>query len=434
MSPLARLIAARGGQVIGSDRSFDLGRNSTLVRKLELEGIRLVPQDGSGVSPDIAQFVVTRAVEESIPDIQRARELGVPFVRRPQLMANLFAKTRNIAIGGTSGKSTTTGMIGWALHQTGLRPTIVNGAEMIDFDSNFVAGSDLAVFEADESDGLNDVVGCCPASIAVLTNVSLDHFELEQLEEIFGAFIERATEGVVLNADCPISMKLRGRARRVVTFGLSAAADITLKDLGGDLSIRGAHNVANALAALSAVKLLGGDVAVAARALRNFRGMRRRLELIDVPRGIKIFDDFASNPGKIGATLETLRHEGRCLVAIFQPHGFQPTKMMLRGYIETFSARLRPGDQLIVAPIYYAGGSANLVDGKVVTLPTDISGNDIVSGVRGAGISARYVSRRDDIGALLQQIVQTGDVVVSMGSRDETLPDFARELAQTLRG
>jgi len=433
MSPLARLLVARGATVIGSDRSFDAGRNTDFFQKLAAEGIKLVPQDGSGVTPAVGSFIVTRAVEESSPDIQRARELAIPIVRRPALMAQLFATSRNVAVGGTSGKSTTTGMIGWVLQQAGLRPTIVNGAEMIDFGSNVVVGSDLAVFEADESDGLNDVVGCCPASIAVLTNISLDHFELAELEEIFGAFVERATEGVVLNADCPLSMKLRNRARRVVTFGIAAQADITPADLGGDLSIRGAHNIANALAALGAVKLLGGDIKTAAQALRNFRGMRRRLELVDTPRGVKIFDDFASNPGKIGATVETLRREGSRLIAIFQPHGFQPTKMMLEGYVETFSHGLRSDDMLFVTPIYYAGGSANLVAGKKVDLPTDISGNDIVLGVSRNGRTARYLSQRQELEDILPKIIKAGDVVVSMGSRDETLPEFVRALASKLR-
>lgn len=433
MSPLARLLAARGAHVIGSDRSFDAGRNIEFFRRLAAEGIQLVPQDGSGVSSAVEKFVVTRAVENSIPDIRRAQELGIPIVRRPTLVADLFAKTRNVAVGGTSGKSTTTGMIGWALTELGIGPTVVNGAEMIDFESNFIAGTELSVFEADESDGRNDVVGCCSPAIAVLTNISHDHFDLDELGDIFGDFIARATEGVVLNADCELSMKLRSRARRVLTFGLHNEADIMPRHLGGNLSIRGAHNVGNALATLGVVRLLGGDTTRAAAALRSFRGMRRRLELIGEVGGVKVFDDFASNPGKIEATLSTLHDESRKIVAIFQPHGFQPTKMMLNGYIDTFSKCLREGDLLIVAPIYYAGGSANMVEGKEVSLPTDISGNDIVEGVRRNGVPARYVAARKEIETLLPQLVQAGDVVVSMGSRDETLPDFARELVQKLR-
>jgi UDP-N-acetylmuramate--alanine ligase len=344
-------------------------------------------------------------------------------------MANVFSATRNVAVAGTSGKSTTTGMLGFVLDRLGVNPTILNGAEMIDFDSSFRAGGERAVFEADESDGLNDVVGLCSTEVAVLTNISLDHFELPELERIFGAFISRATGGVVLNADCPVSMKLRGLARQHITFAASGgAADITPRELGGPLAIRGEHNVANALATLGAVKLLGLDRAQAAEALRSFRGMRRRLELIGEASGIKVFDDFASNPGKIRATLETLRGEGTRLIVIFQPHGFQPTKMMLNGYIDTFAECLRKDDRLFVPAIYYAGGSANLVEGKVVELPSDISGRDIVTGVTARGINARYVENRVDVVRSVAETVHAGDVVVSMGSRDETLPEFARSL------
>jgi UDP-N-acetylmuramate--alanine ligase len=429
MSPLARLLAAHGETVIGSDRSNDRGRNRHFFEQLRREGIRLVPQDGSFVSQDIGAFIVTRAVEESIPDIRRARELGIPLIKRPALMADIFATTRNIAVAGTSGKSTTTGMIGFVLDRLGLQPTVMNGAEMIDFDSSFRRGGDRAVFEADESDGLNDVVATCPAEIGVLTNISHDHFELAELETIFGTFVHRAKHGVVLNADCPISMRLRRGVKNVVTFGFSPDADITPAVLGGPLSVRGEHNVANALAALAVVRLLGLDMERAAESVRAFRGIRRRLELVAHVDGIKYFDDFASNPGKIAATLKTLQAEGQRLIVVFQPHGFQPTKMMLSGYIETFARLLRQQDLLVVTPIYYVGGTANVIDGSTVSLPTDISGNDIVAGVCQRGGNARSVSDRAEVPPFLSGLLSAGDVVVSMGSRDETLPEFARGLA-----
>lgn len=432
MSPLARLLAARGAHVSGSDRSYDAGRNLEFFQQLRGEGIRLVPQDGSGVTAEIDSFVVTRAVEETNLDIKRARELNVRFVRRPELVADLFARGQSIAVGGTSGKSTTTGMIAWSLAQQGLNPTVMNGAEMVDFGANFVAGGELAVFEADESDGLNDVVGVCRPTVAVVTNISLDHFDLAELERIFGEFVSRASVGAVINADCPTSVRIASRAVRTVTFGVKEGADIRPVDLTPKLAVRGEHNVANALAAMAALRLLGADERQAREALARFQGMRRRLELVATVNQIKVFDDFASNPGKIAATLATLRTEARRLVVVFQPHGFQPTKHMLAGYIDVFSRYLGAGDALFVPPIYYAGGSANVVEGQLVELPKDVSGADIVRGVTG-GCTARYVEHRGDVPGLVRDIVQPGDVVVSMGSRDETLPEFARVIGAALR-
>jgi len=431
MSPLARLLAVRGERVSGSDRSYDAGRNLDFFNRLIGEGIRLFPQDGSGVTAEIDSFVVTRAVEEASPDIRRARELNLRFVRRPELVADLFAPGHSIAVGGTSGKSTTTGMIAWCLARQGRNPTVMNGAEVIDFGANFVAGGDLGVFEADESDGLNDVVGLCCPSVAVVTNISLDHFDLIELERIFGEFVSRATIGAVVNADCPVSMKIAARARRTVTFGVKERADVGLHDLPRGVALRGEHNIANALAALAAIRLFGADEGRAAEALAEFRGMRRRLELVATVNEIKVFDDFASNPGKIEATLRALRGEGRRLVAVFQPHGFQPTKHMLTGYIDVFSRVLGAGDTLIVSPIYYAGGSANVVAGRSVELPTDISGADIVRGITG-GVTARYVERRAEVPGIVQEVAGPGDVVVSMGSRDDTLPELARAIGAAL--
>lgn len=149
MSPLARLLARRGATVIGSDRSCDAGAGNLLFEQLAQEGIKLVPQDGLSVSTAIDTFVVTRAVEDSIPDIKRAKELQLKILKRPLLMAEIFKHTDNIAVGGTSGKSTTTGMIAHILSATGLDPTVMNGAVMINSNSNFLDGrSNLAVFRS----------------------------------------------------------------------------------------------------------------------------------------------------------------------------------------------------------------------------------------------------------------------------------------------
>jgi UDP-N-acetylmuramate--alanine ligase len=433
MSPLARLVAHRGQEVLGSDRSYDLGRNTALFGLLKAEGITMVPQDGTSIDASIDTFVVTRAVEESVPDIKRAVDLKLKILKRPRFMAEVFKDTKNIAVGGTSGKSTTTGMIGHILQVTGKSPTIMNGAVMINGETNFVSGaSDIAVFEADESDGFEDVISVCPAAMAVLTNISLDHFELDELKEMFSEFLKKAPLGAVLNADCENSMALLGCNPKTVTFGISPKATFSLASISPSLSIPGQHNELNALAAIAACSLLGISTADSLEALETFRGIKRRLEVVGEPRGIRVIDDFASNPGKIAASLKVAIAGSRRAFVVFQPHGFQPTKMMKDGYIETFSDILRPADMLLMPDIFYVGGSVNLVNGEVVALPKDISSQDVVEPVAKRGREAHYIPKREDIIPFLKRSAEPGDVVIVMGSRDESLSDFAKEIALAL--
>ena len=434
MSPLARLMAARGYHVLGSDRGYDLGRNRPLFELLKSEGITLVPQDGSGVDTSIDTFVVTRAVEASVPDIKRALELNLNVLKRPRFMADVFRETQNIAVGGTSGKSTTTGMIGHILRMVGRDPTVMNGAIMINGDSNFVlGGGSLSVFEADESDGFEDVISVCPAAVAVLTNISLDHFELDALQEMFAGFLCKASYGAVLNQDCASSMELKKVNPRTVTFGASAGADFSLMKIRPILSIPGEHNTLNALAALAACSLVGVSVDASLDALKSFQGIKRRLEVVGDFGGIRVIDDFASNPGKIEASLKVATRDSNRTFAIFQPHGFQPTKMMREDYIETFTSTLRPQDVLIMPDIFYVGGAVNLVNGEVVALPKDISSQDVIGPVSQRGREAHYIPNRMDILPFLEERCCEGDTVVVMGSRDESLSDFAREIVSVLQ-
>lgn len=434
MSPLARYLAQKGHEVFGSDRSFDDGVNLEFAQELESEGITLCSQDGGAVTENIDSFVVTRAVEESIPDIKRARELNLPIQKRPELMANLFAETKNIAIGGTSGKSTTTGMVGHILKELGHSPTIVNGAIMINSGSNISMGnSDTVVFEADESDGLNDVVSLCPRDIAVITNISLDHFELDALLEIFEHFAKEAKTGVVLNSDCSNSRKLIATHPHVVTFGFNEEADISSESIELTLQLLGSHNRANALAALAAVSLLGIKPEEAAGTLQTFRGIHRRLELVGIAQsGTKVYDDFASNPGKISASLTTLKEACPRLMVIFQPHGFAATKMMKDGYIETFRKTLSQQDLLVIPPIYYAGGTHNIVDGKEIELPKDISSEDLKTGLEGAPFKVLAPAKREEVLSIVRENGPKFNGVVVMGSRDPSLSDLAKDLLEQL--
>src|SRR5215475_2563651 len=205
MTPLALIIQARGGRVEGSDRALDQGRNSERFDFLRARGILLHPQDGSGIRRAEQILVTSTAVEETVPDVQAARRIGATTITRAHLLAQLFNRAPwGIGVAGTSGKSTTVGMIGWILHRAGRSPTIMNGADMknfIDAGSPFasarVGEGDIFVSEVDESDGS---ITLFEPRIAVVNNISLDHKSLDELRALFSGFIATA-QTVVLNLD-----------------------------------------------------------------------------------------------------------------------------------------------------------------------------------------------------------------------------------------
>src|SRR5919202_6699605 len=206
MLPLASIVRASGAKVAGSDRSLDAGRTPHKFDLLRSLGIQLFAQDGSGLQEGMT-LVTSAAVEETVPDVVRARELRLPHLTRPQFLAKLLNDAqRSVAVGGTSGKSTVTGMIGWILHACHRQPTVMNGAVMKNFvtpsapfASALVGDPELFVSEVDESDGS---ISLYRPEVAVLTNISLDHKELAELRSLFGAFVIRSRKAV-LNLDDP---------------------------------------------------------------------------------------------------------------------------------------------------------------------------------------------------------------------------------------
>src|ERR1700691_1131196 len=205
MTPLALIIQARGGHVEGSDRALDQGRNAERFDFLRARGVLLHPQDGSGINRPGQILVTSAAVEESIPDVQPARRIGAVVTTRAKLLAQLFnGAALSVGIAGTSGKSTTVGMVGWILHCAGKSPTIMNGADMknfVDPGSPFVSArvgdGDIFVSEVDESDGS---IALFKPAVAVVNNISLDHKPLEELRRLFRDFVAQA-QTTVLNLD-----------------------------------------------------------------------------------------------------------------------------------------------------------------------------------------------------------------------------------------
>ncbi|WP_312734241.1 glutamate ligase domain-containing protein [Brevundimonas sp.] len=443
MLPLALIVQAQGYAIEGSDRALDQGRTPEKFDWLRAHGVTLYPQDGSGVVRADQIVVATGAVEDTVPDIGAARRVGATIKTRPELLSELFnAAPTSIGVAGTSGKSTITGMIAWILSQTGRDPTVVNGAVMKNFAdadhpfaSAVVGGPALFVAEVDESDGS---IARYNPTVAVVSNISLDHKSMEELRDLFGGFTNRAMTAV-LNLDNPETAALAQTlpAGKAITFGLGEEkADLSAHDLQPlpagmrfrliegwsehdvTLAVPGAHNVANALAALGATRALGVPTAEAIKALAGFAGIRRRLEVVGTKNDITVIDDFAHNPDKIAATLKTLHaFDGRLLI-LFQPHGFGPLKLMKSEFIDGFAGLMREDDVLLMPePVYFGG-----------TTDRSVGSEDIASGVRAAGRHAEALPTRTDCGERLLQIARPGDRIVVMGARDDTLSTFAAEL------
>ncbi len=449
MLPLALILQAQGHRVEGSDRALDQGRTESKFTYLRERGIRLHPQDGSGLGRADQILVASAAVEDSVPDIAAARKIGARRMSRPELLADLFnAAPQRIGVAGTSGKSTVTGMIAWILHRAGREPTAMNGAVMKNFAdsgdpfaSALVGAGNVFVSEVDESDGS---IALFDPSVAVLTNVSEDHKSMEELRRLFGDFAGKADRSV-LNRDDPeavaigrnlpmgkpVCFSLADRSADLFADSLKPApegvgfrliADGAAAGTTVELAVPGAHNVANALAAIGAAWACGVPPGAAARHLEGFAGLRRRLETVGTAGGVTVIDDFGHNPDKIAAALDTLHAFPGRLLVLFQPHGYGPLRKMRQGFIDMFAEKLEPEDILLMPEPVYFGGTAI----------RDISSRDIVEPVAAAGRQAEAFGDRAACGDRLIDVARPGDRIVVMGARDDTLTEFARGLLERL--
>ena len=448
MLPLAMIVRGRGHHVAGSDRALDQGSLKAKFDYLRALGVELFAQDGSGLTRPAQILVASAAVEETVPDVVAAKEVGAARLSRAQLLSQLFNGAREpIGVAGTSGKSTTTGMIAQIFHSAEQDPTVMNGAVMNNFvapdrlfASALVGEGDAFIAEVDESDG--SIKNYNP-SIAVLNNIALDHKSMDELRQLFGDFVAKA-KTAVLNADHSETAALAEKyADKALTYSIDGrpadicAVNISAKPMGIGFKVHdtrtdefarvmlqmpGRHNVSNALAAICAARAAGISLEAAAEALNNFTGIRRRMELVGSASGVTIFDDFGHNPDKITASLNTLHDfDGRLLV-MFQPHGFGPLKKMKREFIDTFTTHLGAEDVLIMPEPLYLGG----------TVDRAVTSQDLTDAISASGKRAESFATRPECGARLKELARPGDRIVIMGARDDTLSVFARELLAEL--
>ena len=415
MSAIAQALLDVGYEVTGSDRDFDAGRALLVIDQLSRSGVCFVPQDGSGIRADTEALVVSTAIEHDNADVKSAHEQGVPTRHRSEMLWMLARRRRCLAITGTSGKSTVTGMVGHILTETGHDPMVVNGAPLLNWKTdthvgNFRAGQGaISVIEADESD--RSLLHFFPER-AVITNASADHFDLPATEALFATFAAQVKRDLVdawrePETFCPQTVECTAEG---VSFSYAGQRV--------RMPVMGEHNASNAALAMEACLRIGVSASDAAQALAGFRGIHRRLERVGHASGVAVFDDYSHNPAKISAACLALRPHYARLHVVWRPHGYGPLRNMLDELVTAFGVHLRGGDHLHALPVYDVGGTAD----------RSVSHLDFIAASTAAGLDARACEDYADVCDALAGWASAGDAILVMGARDPFLPDLARQL------
>ncbi|HXS47205.1 MAG TPA: Mur ligase domain-containing protein [Solirubrobacterales bacterium] len=387
MSGLALVSHGLGASVTGSDRA-----DSSYMERLRAAGLEPVVGHGADNLPDDAEVVVSTAIADDNPELVLARERDLTVRRRGELLADLCAEKRLIAIAGTHGKTTTSAMLAWALRGVGADPAFFIGGEVPGLGPDGAVANagwgegEWVVAEADESDG--SFLDLNP-EIVVVTNVEMDHHShWGSLAELRNAFAE-----------------FTSRAKGVASFDLVSPGPPELP-----LAVPGRHNVLNARAALAAAELAGFDSEAVAAALADFPGVHRRLELKGSRDGAHIYDDYAHHPTEVRAALEALRGMGPSrLIAVFQPHLYSRTK----AFAEQFGAALALADEVVVLDVYPARE-------EPVGVLAGVSGLDVARAAadRIGGKPVLWAPGLEGAQRALSSRLGPGDVLVTIGAGD----------------
>lgn len=431
MSAIAQYLRGIGKQVSGSDRLFTASPLDTTRNKLEAEGIQCFHQDGSGISELTQMVVISTAIEESNPEIVKARALHIPIVLRADLLAAICASRKTIAVAGTSGKSTVTGMLFHTLHACGWSPSFISGAGLVSIQQQgkignaHVGNSDWLIIEADESDGT--LVKYHPY-IGLLLSIDKDHKEISELNDLFRLFQSHTHGHFIVNASHPLAAALSTHSgfdfgkgttlegQHFVQQGFEIKFSIPYQNEMLEVTVPtiGEHNMENALACLAVARCMGLPLPEAVKALSTYGGIYRRHQLLGEHHGILVIDDYAHNPAKIAASIKACQPMAPKLVAWFQPHGYGPTRFIRHELVQELAQTLRPTDEIWMSEIYYAGGTA----------VKDISAADLIKDLQAKGIQAHFVANRNELFETLVPQLQPNTVLLLMGARDPGLEDF----------
>lgn len=439
MSAIAQYLAGIEKNVSGSDRYFKEGEENETKEKLTAAGIHCFLQNGKGITNDTDLVVVSTAIEDTVAEVQKAKQLNIPILKRSEVLALIAKSKKTIAVGGTSGKSTTSAMLFDILTYAGLEPGIISGAGLISIIKEGKIGNakvgkgEWLVIEADESDG--SIVQYHP-EVGLLLNIDKDHQEIDELMDIFGIFKKNTQRLFVVNQSNALAKQLSVNAANDFTTDIDSDAGykvtafiqngltISFNINGADFSLQtvGKLNMENALAATAVANQLGVDLKSCADALKNYEGIYRRHQILGHKHGIWLIDDYAHNPVKCARSIEACQPIADKVIAWFQPHGYGPTRFLRNDFIKEIAAVLRPQDEIWMSEIFYAGGTA----------VKDISANDLINDIKALGKNAFFVADRNQFLETVRPNLTNDTVLLLMGARDPSLEQFGKELLEKL--
>ncbi len=437
MSAIAQYLQGTGKQVAGSDRFFLPGEENETRTRLEAEGILCFEQNGEGITAETDLVVVSAAIEDTVGEVQKAKALNIPILTRAALLAIIASSKKTIAVGGTSGKSTTTAMLFDILQYAGMKPSIISGAGLVSIIREGKIGNakvgegDWLVIEADESDG--SIVQYKPA-IGLLLNVDKDHKELDVLMDVFKTFAGNSEKFVVnrshylaktlsKNSDWDFSITDAPAGFRATGFQQEGMTiRFFVNQVPFSMNVIGRHNMENAVAAVTVAAMTGVDLNTSSAAIRNYEGIYRRNQVIGTKNGVLLIDDYAHNPVKCAAAISSCQPLAEKVVAWFQPHGYGPTRFLRNDFVEEISRVLRPQDEIWMSEIFYAGGTAT----------KDISAADLINDIKAKGRNAYFCEDRNEFVRSVRTHLGENTVLLLMGARDPSLEKFAKQVWEEL--
>jgi UDP-N-acetylmuramate--alanine ligase len=438
MSAIAQYLKGIGKHVAGSDRLFNQDNKMLIQEQFEKLGIECFFQDGAGITSATQVVVVSTAIEETNVEYQKAKDKGIIILKRSELLAAISSVKKTIAVGGTSGKSTTTAMIFHILQENGFSPSLMTGAGLTALQQKGLPGnawvgeSDWLVIEADESDG--SIVNYIP-EIGIVLNIDRDHKEFDELIQLFKTFKNNTRNKFIVNQDHSLIKAISQDSKN--DFGTSGTVgflakdfkqvgfeiDFTINSVPFSIPVIGKHNMENAAAAVAASAAVGIKIEDAAKALKTYVGIFRRTQLVGEKNGVYVIDDFAHNPSEVEAAIKTCQLIGKRVFAWFQPHGYGPLRFMHEELAEKITHTLRPEDYLLMSDVYYAGGTVN----------KDIHSGVVIDAVKAKGKKALLVENRSELATkVFDKMATKGDVILLMGARDPSLAQFAEEVYKKL--
>lgn len=438
MSAIAQYLAGIDKKVSGSDRYFKEGEVNDTKEKLEAAGIPCFLQNGDGITNETDLVVVSTAIEDTVFEVQKAKQLNIPIIKRSELLAIIAKSKRTIAVGGTSGKSTTSAMLFNILEKAGMQPSIISGAGLVSIIKENKIGNakvgtgDWLVIEADESDG--SIVQYHP-EIGLLLNVDKDHQEIDELISIFTIFKNNSKKFIV-NQSNALAKLLSQDIHQDFSSDEKFTAGYIAKDFKQDgfniqfsisdeqfsMNTIGHHNMENALAAVAVANQVGVDLETCASALKNYEGIYRRNQVLGNKNSVWVIDDYAHNPVKCASAIRACQPVADKVVAWFQPHGYGPTRFLKDDFVKEIAAVLRPQDEIWMSEIFYAGGTA----------VKDISANDLINDIKALGKNAFFVEDRNDFLKTVRPHLSQNSVLLLMGARDPGLEVFSRSVFDSL--